>query len=41
MQSTEWCQVKKDFATVMASGTKTHEQKRLIFSNLKEVYIHI
>jgi hypothetical protein len=28
---------KKDFLTVKTSGTKTHEKKGLVLSNLKEV----
>jgi hypothetical protein len=31
---------KKDIGTVKASGTKMHEQKRFVLSNLKEVYAY-
>jgi hypothetical protein len=31
---------KNDCVTIKTGGTKTHEQKRLVLSNLKVVYTH-
>jgi hypothetical protein len=32
------CQGKKDFVSVKQEGTRVHIQKRLVLSNLREVY---